>query len=52
MSPLGIWNSTSVRLFYVKHTQVQQRQITETVSNVVGGLLGRTESSQSIRQRQ
>ncbi|KAF7791240.1 hypothetical protein EIP86_002254 [Pleurotus ostreatoroseus] len=51
MSPLGIWNSTSVRLFYVKHTQVQQRQITETVSNVVGGLLGRTESSQSLRQR-
>lgn len=52
MTPLGIWNSTSVRLFYVKHTQVQHRQITETVSNVVGGLLGRTESSQSVRQRQ
>ncbi|PSR88906.1 hypothetical protein PHLCEN_2v5055 [Hermanssonia centrifuga] len=40
MTPLGIWNSTAVRLFYVKHTQAQQRQITETVSNVVGGLLG------------
>ncbi|KAI0340618.1 hypothetical protein BDW22DRAFT_1360028 [Trametopsis cervina] len=52
MTPFGIWNSTSVRLFYVKHTQQPQRQITETVSNVVGGLLGRTESSQSIRQRQ
>ncbi|KAI0083976.1 high-temperature-induced dauer-formation protein-domain-containing protein [Irpex rosettiformis] len=51
MTPFGIWNSTSVRLFYVKHTQQPQRQITETVSNVVGGLLGRTESSQSIRQR-
>ncbi|EKM55702.1 uncharacterized protein PHACADRAFT_256512 [Phanerochaete carnosa HHB-10118-sp] len=52
MTPLGIWNATSVRLFYVKHTQTQPRQITETVSNVVGGLLGRTESSQSLRQRQ
>lgn len=51
MSPLGVWNSTTVRLFYVKHTQTQQRQITETVSNVVGGLLGRSESSQSVRQR-
>ncbi|EGN94259.1 hypothetical protein SERLA73DRAFT_114402 [Serpula lacrymans var. lacrymans S7.3] len=39
MSPLGIWNSTNVRLFYVKHTQTQQRQITEAVSSVVGGLL-------------
>ncbi|KAI0684267.1 high-temperature-induced dauer-formation protein-domain-containing protein [Cytidiella melzeri] len=52
MAPLGIWNSTSVRLFYVKHTQQPHRQITDTVSNVVGGLLGRTESSQSLRQRQ
>lgn len=51
MIPLAIWNSTSVRLFYVKHTQAQPRQITEAVSNVVGGLLGRTESSQSLRQR-
>ena len=51
MTPLGIWNATNVRLFYVKHTQVQSRQITEAVSNVVGGLLGRTESSQSLRQR-
>ncbi|KAH9951382.1 high-temperature-induced dauer-formation protein-domain-containing protein [Amylocystis lapponica] len=51
MTPLGIWNSTTVRLFYVKHTQTQQRQITETVTNVVGGLLGRSESSQSLRQR-
>ncbi|KAF8448048.1 high-temperature-induced dauer-formation protein-domain-containing protein [Boletus edulis BED1] len=38
MSPLGIWNSTNVRLFLVKHTQMQQRQITETMSSVVGGL--------------
>ncbi|GBE82466.1 hypothetical protein SCP_0408500 [Sparassis crispa] len=52
MTPLGIWNSTSVRLFYVKHTQPQHRQISETVTNVVGGLLGRSESSQSLRQRQ
>ncbi|KAI0262890.1 high-temperature-induced dauer-formation protein-domain-containing protein [Gloeopeniophorella convolvens] len=54
MSPLGIWNATSVRLFYVKHAQSQQRQLTEAVSNVVGGLLGRgggTESPQLLRQR-
>ena len=41
MTPLGIWNVTSVRLFYVKHTQNTQRQLTETVTSVVGGLLGR-----------
>ncbi|KAI0670599.1 high-temperature-induced dauer-formation protein-domain-containing protein [Trametes maxima] len=52
MTPLGIWNNTAVRLFYVKHAQAQQRQITETVTNVVGGLLGRTESSQSLSRRQ
>ena len=52
MTPLGIWNSTAVRLFYVKHAQAHQRQITETVTNVVGGLLGRTESSQSVGRRQ
>ncbi|EMD38619.1 hypothetical protein CERSUDRAFT_113798 [Gelatoporia subvermispora B] len=51
MSPLGIWNSTNVRLFYVKHAPTQSRQITETVTNVVGGLLGRSDSSQSLRQR-
>ncbi|KAK7693228.1 hypothetical protein QCA50_002794 [Cerrena zonata] len=51
MTPLGIWNNTSVRLFYVKHTQSHQRQITETVTNVVGGLLRRTDSSQSVRHR-
>ncbi|KAI0050002.1 hypothetical protein FA95DRAFT_1537035 [Auriscalpium vulgare] len=55
MTPLGIWNGTSVRLFYVKHAQSQQRQITETVTNVasvVGGLLGRgSESPQLSRQR-
>jgi len=45
MTPLGIWNSTNVRLFYVKHAQAQQRQITETVSSVVGGLLGRNPDS-------
>ncbi|KAI0078173.1 hypothetical protein K474DRAFT_1683933 [Panus rudis PR-1116 ss-1] len=50
-APLGVWNTTSVRLFYVKHTQTHPRQITETVSNVVGGLLGRTDSSQSLSQR-
>ncbi|KAJ7219056.1 high-temperature-induced dauer-formation protein-domain-containing protein [Mycena pura] len=42
MTPLGIWNATNVRLFYVKHAQTQQRQLTEAVSNVVGGLWGRT----------
>ncbi|KAG7452752.1 uncharacterized protein BT62DRAFT_958767 [Guyanagaster necrorhizus] len=52
MTPLGVWNSTSVRLFYVKHSQIQQRQITETVSNVVGGLLGRTNSDTAIASRQ
>ncbi|KAN0107122.1 High-temperature-induced dauer-formation domain containing protein [Russula decolorans] len=52
MTPLGIWNSTSVRLFYVKHAQNPQRQLTDTVSSVVGGLLGRgaTDPSQ-LRQR-
>ncbi|KZP20792.1 hypothetical protein FIBSPDRAFT_919775 [Athelia psychrophila] len=42
MTPLGLWNNTNVRLFYVKHMQTQQRQITETVTSVVGGLFGRT----------
>ncbi|KAK7023762.1 high-temperature-induced dauer-formation protein-domain-containing protein [Favolaschia claudopus] len=44
MTPLGIWNATNVRLFYVKHAPTQQRQLTEAVSNVVGGLWGRTNS--------
>lgn len=53
MTPLGIWNSTSVRLFYVKHAQSNQRQLTEAVSSVVGGLLrrGSTEPTQLLRQR-
>ncbi|EPQ58471.1 hypothetical protein GLOTRDRAFT_114891 [Gloeophyllum trabeum ATCC 11539] len=54
MTPLGIWNSTNVRLFYVKHTQTQQLQIKEAVSSVVGGLLGRSpggEGSPGGRQR-
>ncbi|KAG2146949.1 high-temperature-induced dauer-formation protein-domain-containing protein [Suillus bovinus] len=43
MSPLGIWNSTNVRLFFVKHAQPQQqRQITDTMSSVVGGLFSPT----------
>ncbi|KAF7295126.1 hypothetical protein MIND_01051100 [Mycena indigotica] len=42
MAPLGLWNATNVRLFYVKHAPSQQRQLTEAVSNVVGGLLGRS----------
>lgn len=53
MAPLGIWNSTNVRLFYVKHTQAQTRQITDAVSSVVGGLgglLGRG-SSESLSTR-
>ncbi|KIM23745.1 hypothetical protein M408DRAFT_249748 [Serendipita vermifera MAFF 305830] len=45
MSPLGIWNNTNVRLFYVKQAQAQPRQITETVSNVMGGFLGRRDST-------
>ncbi|KAJ7752084.1 high-temperature-induced dauer-formation protein-domain-containing protein [Mycena metata] len=45
MTPLGIWNATNVRLFYVKHAPTHQRQLTEAVSNVVGGLLGRTNSN-------
>lgn len=50
MSPLGIWNGTSVKLFYVKHAQNQSRQITEAVSSVVGGLgglLGRSAAPES-----
>lgn len=40
MTPLGIWNATTVRLFYVKHAQAQQRgQITETVTNAIEGFL-------------
>ncbi|KAH9934896.1 high-temperature-induced dauer-formation protein-domain-containing protein [Fomitopsis serialis] len=51
MSPLGIWNSTNVRLFLVKHAEAQSRPITEAVTNAVGGLLNRTQSSQSIANR-
>ncbi|KAF7304736.1 hypothetical protein MKEN_01187700 [Mycena kentingensis (nom. inval.)] len=40
MAPLGVWSGTYVRLFYVKHAASQQRQLTETVSNVVGGYPG------------
>lgn len=40
MTPLGIWNATNVRLFFVKHSQNQSRQITDTVNNVVGGIGG------------
>ncbi|KAG8815594.1 hypothetical protein FRC17_000654, partial [Serendipita sp. 399] len=43
MSPLALWNGTNVRLFYVKQAQPAQRQITEAVSNVMGGILGRGE---------
>ncbi|KAJ7734954.1 high-temperature-induced dauer-formation protein-domain-containing protein [Mycena maculata] len=50
MTPLGIWNATNVRLFFVKHAPTQQRQLTEAVSNVVGGLLRRT-NSDAARQR-
>jgi hypothetical protein len=49
MSPLGLWNGTNVRLFYVKHAQPQGRQITDTVSNVVGGILGRSDSATRVR---
>lgn len=38
-TPLGIWNGTNVRLFYVKHSQVQGRG--QMVTNAIGGLLGR-----------
>jgi len=51
MTPLGLWNSTNVRLFYVKHTQTHQRQITETVTNVVGGFFGRNSESLAGRPR-
>ncbi|KAJ7172707.1 high-temperature-induced dauer-formation protein-domain-containing protein [Mycena filopes] len=47
MTPLGIWNATNVRLFYVKHAPTHQRQLTEAVSNVVGGLLGRANERSS-----
>ena len=51
MTPLGIWNATNVRLFFVKHAQNQPLQITETVSNVVGGFLRRTSDATQSRQR-
>ena len=51
MTPLGIWNATNVRLFFVKHAQNQPLQITETVSNVVGGFLRRTSDATHSRQR-
>ncbi|KAI6038982.1 high-temperature-induced dauer-formation protein-domain-containing protein [Pisolithus marmoratus] len=38
MSPLGIWSSTNVRLFFVKHTNSPSRQIAGTMSHVVGEL--------------
>ncbi|KAF8226171.1 hypothetical protein L208DRAFT_1501899 [Tricholoma matsutake] len=47
MTPLGIWNATNVRLFYVKHAHNQSRQITDTVSNVVGFLRRNTDSTHS-----
>ncbi|RDB24171.1 Protein HID1 [Hypsizygus marmoreus] len=51
MTPLGIWNATNVRLFYVKHSPNQPRQITEAVSNVVGGFLRRNSDSPQPRSR-
>ncbi|KAI5124045.1 hypothetical protein M0805_003874 [Coniferiporia weirii] len=54
MTPLGIWNATNVRLFHIKHTQSQNRQITDAMSHVVGGiggLLGRGGSSESLSTR-
>lgn len=52
MTPLGIWNATNVRLFYVKHAQTQQRQLTDTVTDVVGGFLrGNTDVLTPTRQR-
>ncbi|KAL0567514.1 hypothetical protein V5O48_014482 [Marasmius crinis-equi] len=51
MTPLGIWNSTNIRLFYVKQRRDNgQRQISETVSNVVGGFLGRTTSTDGTQR--
>lgn len=51
MTPLGIWSATNVRLFYVKHSVNQPRQITETVSTVMGGLLRRNPDSPGLRTR-
>ncbi|GLB35297.1 putative dyggve-Melchior-Clausen syndrome protein [Lyophyllum shimeji] len=51
MTPLGIWNATNVRLFYVKHSPNQPRQITEAVSNVVGGFLRRNSEATQPRPR-
>ena len=51
MTPLGIWNGTNVKLFHVKHSQNQPRQITETVTNVVGGFLRRTTSDNQTQAR-
>ncbi|RXW24176.1 hypothetical protein EST38_g1654 [Candolleomyces aberdarensis] len=51
MTPFGIWNGTNVKLFHVKHSQNQPRQITETVTNVVGGFLRRTTSDNQTQAR-
>lgn len=51
MTPLGVWNGTNVRLFYVKHGPSQQRQLTEAVSNVVGGFWGRAGGGDPARPR-
>ncbi|KZS98946.1 hypothetical protein SISNIDRAFT_499612 [Sistotremastrum niveocremeum HHB9708] len=41
ISPLGIWNTTNVRLFHVKHTpSPPTRHVSEAMSTVVGGLGG------------
>ncbi|KAG6861725.1 hypothetical protein C0995_012729 [Termitomyces sp. Mi166 len=51
LSPLGVWNGTNVRLFYVKRSPLQTRQITNTVTNVVGGFLRRSSDSPHSRSR-
>jgi len=50
LSPLGIWNGANIRLFYVKHAQPPPSQITNAVSNVVGGILGRSEGPRRVQR--
>lgn len=50
LSPLGLWNGTNIRLFHVKHAQPPPSQITNAVSNVVGGILGRGDAPRRVQR--
>lgn len=50
LSPLGLWNGPNIRLFHVKHAQPPPSQITNAVSNVVGGILGRGDAPRRVQR--